>query len=649
MTVSGHSMSRDGRLVASNEPRAVDTVSGWLPLRSVSLLWKLLIPFIGMMLLAGVLGAFVIVRDLSARAETALGQDLARRSLEARSLLRDRELYLLEAVNLASNLQGMAAAVEAGDKAAVARLLESVLTLKGDLALVAVVDRQGVTVEGFSRRRGAGKTQRIADSFAGQGIVVRALTDKRAEKYPGFVSIDGRTVLVMSGAVCSGAGPCAAVGAAVAGIDVTRLAAEAVAPKGGDNTGAGTGATIYDPAGGLLAASGTTPFAPPPTEAATRTVRRLEDTGAGDVATLYAPLEVRGTRLGTLAVTMPTAPAFSAVRGAGVRLAVILLLAMAGVLVIGVVLSRLILAQVRPLIETNRRLASGNLSARAAVLGGDELGELARGVNHMAEQLQASHETLEARVEERTDEIGRLLRERTEFFTGMSHELRTPLAVILGQAELLRDPPESATMAWAAGTGAVLEESGEQLLTLVNGILDLGQAEAGGVPVDVAPEHLADVVADLRGTIGALADANDLQTQIDVSEDLPPVVADRRRLREIILNLVDNATKYTPAGGTVELSAVASNGVVKVSVADTGVGIPDDIGARIFEPFYRAEGVRPQRGQPSSGLGLALTKHLVEAHGGDIDFTSTPGHGTTFTFTLPRAESLPEPSTSPAH
>ena len=612
-------------------------------LRNLPLLWKLLIPFLAVMLLAGVLGAFVIVRDLSARAETALAEDLARRSLEARSLLRDRELYLLESVNLASNLQGMAAAVEAGDVASVAALLESVLALKTDLALVAVVDRQGSTLDALHRVAGAAQAQHTtAGEWAGHTSVVQALADERAVKWPALVTVDGRAMLVMAGAVCSTPSPCTSVGAALAGIDVSRLAAEAVSRDAAGDTapaaaGATAGAAIYDVDGRLVAASGVTSSRRPPAEAASGAVRRLEQATAGAVATLYAPLEVRGERLGTLAVTMPTAPAFSSVRGAGVRLAVILLLAMAAMLVVGTVVSRLILAQVRPLVDTNRSLASGDLSARAAVLGSDELGELARGVNHMAEQLQSSHETLEARVVERTEEIQRLLAERTEFFTGMSHELRTPLAVILGQAELLRDPPDPAARAWAEATAEVLRESGEQLVTLVNDILDLGQAEAGGVPLDLAEEHLVDVVGDLRGTIAALADANGLHTQIDLPDDLPRVVADRRRLREIILNLVDNAAKYTPAGGTVELTAGTNNGVVAVSVRDTGVGIPDDVGARIFEPFYRVEGTHARRGQPSSGLGLALTKHLVQAHGGDITFSSTPGQGTTFTFTLPRA------------
>ncbi|MGH9196484.1 MAG: sensor histidine kinase, partial [Acidimicrobiia bacterium] len=117
-------------------------------------------------------------------------------------------------------------------------------------------------------------------------------------------------------------------------------------------------------------------------------------------------------------------------------------------------------------------------------------------------------------------------------------------------------------------------------------------------------------------------------------------------LKEIIVNLVDNAVKYTPPGGRVELAANASNGVVKVSISDSGQGIPDDEGDRIFAPFYRVKGVEPQGGQPSTGLGLALTKRLVQAHGGEIGFESQVGKGTTFTFTLLRAQETPSDAVS---
>jgi signal transduction histidine kinase len=339
-----------------------------------------------------------------------------------------------------------------------------------------------------------------------------------------------------------------------------------------------------------------------------------------------------------MALSVPTAQAFATARGAGLRLALILFGAMAGVVAIGAALSRRILAQVRPLVETNRALGRGELEVRAPVLSSDELGELARGVNQMAEQLQASYETLELRVAQRTEEVQRLLKERTEFFAALSHELRTPLAIIRGQAKMMLDPTYPKGVKWVTQTGAVIDDSAAQLLSTVNDVLELARAESGRFELDVETIDLPDVVRGARPTIEGLTRANGLEIAVDVPDNLPPVRADRTRLREVIVNLVDNAAKYTPEGGAVDVSASARNGSVVVSVSDTGVGIPPEAGELIFEPFFRVPGTKAQRGQASSGLGLALAKRIVEAQGGKITFESRPEAGTTFTFTLPLAK-----------
>ncbi len=170
---------------------------------------------------------------------------------------------------------------------------------------------------------------------------------------------------------------------------------------------------------------------------------------------------------------------------------------------------------------------------------------------------------------------------------------------------------------------------------MINEILELAKAEVGGLEVNLEKVRLDEVIADARRTIDELAKGAGISLSMRVPQTLPDVEADPNRLREIILNLVDNAVKYTPKGGRVSVSAVARNSHVVVSVADTGVGIPPEAKDRIFEPFYRVKGIRTQRQQPASGLGLALTKKLVEAHGGKISFVSKPGAGSTFTFTLP--------------
>jgi signal transduction histidine kinase len=487
--------------------------------------------------------------------------------------------------------------------------LQSVPALKGDLGLAVLADASGVGLAEYRRSSAGGPAKPASGTnFATQDVVARALRSSGASKAAGFLRDGDRTLLAIAAPVCFGAPACSSVGVAIVGIAVDELADAASGPIR-------AAVSIHDANGTLLARAGDAPQ-------------------ARETATRRTPFEVQGARTGTFELSVPTAPAFAAARGAGVRLALVVFGAMIGVVAIGGVLSRRILAQVKPLVETNRALGRGQFDARTPVLSEDELGELARGVNQMAEQLQANYETLELRVAQRTEEVQRLLRERTELFAAISHELRTPIAIIRGQAKMMRDATYPKGTKWVTDAGTVIDDSGAQLLTLVNDVLDLTRAEAGRLDVDIETVRLPDVVRELRPTIEGLAQSSGLRAGIDVARDLPAVRADPRRLREVIVNLVDNAAKYTPEGGSVEVSAFNRNGSVVVSVSDTGVGIPPESGDLIFEPFYRVRGTRTQRGQASSGLGLALAKRIVEAQGGTITFESEIGVGTTFTFTL---------------
>ncbi len=240
-------------------------------------------------------------------------------------------------------------------------------------------------------------------------------------------------------------------------------------------------------------------------------------------------------------------------------------------------------------------------------------------------------------VAEARAEAERVSAAKSRFVATMSHELRTPLAIILGQAKMMRDSSFPKRNGWAKQSGHTIEDSAQQLLSLVNDILDLARAEAGSIDVNPEDVNLAEFVDDMRQTVVGLVRGKGLEVTFDVTPDLPKVRADQVRLRQIILNLIDNAVKYTPADGKVDLKAVAKSDVVEVSVSDTGVGIPPEAGDLIFEPFFRVKGTRSQRGEASTGLGLALTRRLVEAQGGSIAYESERGVGTTVTFTLPIA------------
>jgi len=601
--------------------------------RDLPLFWKLLLPFLALIVIFGSVGAFLIVRDLSERAQDALDQDLARRSFEARSLAHDRELYLVESANFATNIQGMPSAVLARDRHLTETLLGSVLALKGDVNLLVATDAQG---EGLVELRRADPTAKpeggAGGQWAGNPFIAEALRDTTGERRAGFVRDGDATLLAIAAPICPATAGCAAgvAGVAVVGVSVDRVVADA---DGASRLGGRKGSTaLYDADGLLLAGSGpVTPNAPKLRDDG-RLVRLRSHVEGTDVAALYVPFAVQGRRVGTLSVGVSTEAAFDSVRGTGERLGVIVLVVMLGVIAVGYLLSRSILAQLRPLVATNRALGHGDLTARAPVVSNDELGELASGVNQMAEQLEALYGSLELRVAQRTDEIQRLLQDRTEFFAAVSHDLRTPLAVIRSQAMMMRSgkfgdhsPIEVAETIIA---------SSNQLLTLINELLELSKAEAGRLDLDLEPVRLKDVVKDLRRTIDGLGQAGDLKVTISIPKDLPPVLADARRLREILLNLVDNAVKYTPPGGKVAVAAALADGMVAVFVHDNGLGIPADASDKVFEPFYRVKGNQPQRGQASTGLGLALTKRFVEAQGGEISFESTAGAGSTFVFTL---------------
>ncbi|HVF21144.1 MAG TPA: HAMP domain-containing sensor histidine kinase [Mycobacteriales bacterium] len=603
---------------------------------ALPLFWKLLLPFLALMVVLGTAGTFLIMRDLSARAETRLDQDLSRRLVEARTALNSRELYLLESANFGANIQGMDAAVRARDTAAVTRLIESVAALKGDLGLLTVTDEAGTPLVAFGR---AGPGAPLMPALTSpelstpefDRLIAQVIGDDSGGKAAAFLTAADSSMLAIANPVCSASATCDASGVAVVAIDLD-LVAQAAALTVGSSDDAGV--TVYDADGKRLAAAGLSPTGEPPARSRSELVRVGSKVAGEEAATVYAPLAIQGERRGSIAVTLPAEATFDSVRDAAYRLAFIVLLAMIGVVALGALLSKYILSQVSPLLATSRALGQGDLGARAKVIAQDELGELAQGLNQMADELQASHATLESRVEQRTAEVQRLMQERSNFFAMLSHELRTPLAIIINQADLLEDGVTASDPSATGDAAESIRRSGTQLLTLVNDILEVARAEAGRLELAIEPVDARAALNDLRSTLRGLAAARDITFALRTPRSLPTVAVDPRRLREVILNIVDNAVKYTPAGGTVTVNATAGTDTVDITVTDTGVGIPEGIGDEIFEPFYRVKGTSTQHGEPSSGLGLALSHRLMTALGGSLRYESTPT-GTSFTISVP--------------
>jgi len=232
-------------------------------------------------------------------------------------------------------------------------------------------------------------------------------------------------------------------------------------------------------------------------------------------------------------------------------------------------------------------------------------------------------------------ELQRLERVRREFVANVSHELRTPLTAIRGYAETLldgglRDPEKAAEFV------RVMHRHAERLAALIEDLLDLASVEQGQARIALAPVPLPEVLAQVEALTRPIALEKKQTLTLDLPEDLPRVLADRDRLAQVLINLLDNAVKFTPEGGRIEIRARSGPGKIMVSVEDNGVGIPPQDLGRIFERFYRVERSRDRR-VGGTGLGLAIAKHLVQAMGGTIEVESRPGSGTTFHVSLPAA------------
>jgi signal transduction histidine kinase len=288
---------------------------------------------------------------------------------------------------------------------------------------------------------------------------------------------------------------------------------------------------------------------------------------------------------------------------------------------LGFVLSWSVIGPIQRIDTRLAAIASGDFSGHVDVTNRDELGALAANVNQMNGELQRLYKELEAVSQHKSD-----------FLANMSHELRTPLNAIIGFSQVLRE-----------GMGGEVNEkqkeylddilsSGNHLLSLINDVLDLSKVEAGQVELEVAPFSLHDALE--RGVVMVRERATRDGVQVTLGPtDLGLVSGDERRVRQVIFNLLSNAVKFTPAGGSVDVWAKQVNGEVRVSVADTGPGIAADDLERIFEEFQQSQAGLEQR--EGTGLGLALSKRLVELHGGRIWVESELGRGSTFVFTLP--------------
>jgi two-component system OmpR family sensor kinase/two-component system sensor histidine kinase BaeS len=280
---------------------------------------------------------------------------------------------------------------------------------------------------------------------------------------------------------------------------------------------------------------------------------------------------------------------------------------------LGLLISRAVAAPLSHLAQAARAFAARDWNSRVQVQGADEIAEVAREFNDMADGLQRA-ETV-----------------RRNMIADIAHELRTPLAVLQGNLSAMLDevyPLERSEI-------AALYDETRLLSRLVDDLRELALADAGQLPLNAQTVNVSETVRTAISNFSVAADSQNIRIALEQNEELS-ARADSDRLAQILRNLIANALRHTPSGGTITLAAQIAGRFVRITVADTGEGIAAEDLPHVFERFYRGDKSRT-RASGSTGLGLAIAKAWVEAMGGKIGVESELGRGSRFWFTLPRA------------
>jgi signal transduction histidine kinase len=302
--------------------------------------------------------------------------------------------------------------------------------------------------------------------------------------------------------------------------------------------------------------------------------------------------------------------------------------------------------------DAANRFAKNDFSNRVVIDTRDEVADLATEFNSMASQLQSYTTSLEQKVSEKTAQLELANRHKSEFLTNMSHELRTPLNAVIGFSDVLKEQYFGELNAKQREYAKDINESGQHLLSLINDILDLSKIEAGHMDLDLSEFSLPMALDNAMVLVRERAHRQQLQLRADVAPDVALVTADERKVKQILINLLTNAVKFSHPGGWVEvtvrrdttINANINTNAVVITVKDSGLGIAREDQAAIFEEFHQLKSTGSAKLE-GTGLGLSLAKRLVELHGGKIWVESEIGKGAAFSFTLPdRAQlALPPP------
>jgi signal transduction histidine kinase len=310
------------------------------------------------------------------------------------------------------------------------------------------------------------------------------------------------------------------------------------------------------------------------------------------------------------------------------QLAFVLLVFATGIAaVLGYFLSGALTDRIEQLRRAAQSIARGDLSARAPVHGSDELSTLALSFNEMAAQLQDA--------QQKQLELDGL---RRDLIAWVSHDLQTPLTSMRAMIEALNDgvvEDEETVKRYLL----TVQREIHDLSLLIDDLFQIAQIDAGGMVLELGEESLTDLISDTLESFSEIAARRGITIEGSVRPGLDPVWMDAQRISRVINNLVANAMRYTPHGGVVQVSAARNAGGVDVVVSDSGPGIASVDLPYVFDRFYRGEKSR-SRLTGGAGLGLAIARGIVQAHGGEISVQSLPGEGTKFSFSLPVGDQL---------
>ena len=350
---------------------------------------------------------------------------------------------------------------------------------------------------------------------------------------------------------------------------------------------------------------------------------RLDRPNAPDLLCVSTPLSAEvletlaGTGASAIIVARPQASLGEITGDLFPRLVFSGLIGVAAALVLGFALTQSVSAPLRNIARAARSVARGNYRQRVPATGPREVRDLAANFNRMTEEVQRSQQTLR------------------DFLANISHELKTPLTSIRGFSEAILD----GTIDDSAGierSAKIISDESNRVLRLVQELLDLSRIESGQVPMQQDDVDLRELFEHVGEVFALRAEESGVALNVDVN-GIAHIRGDFDRLEQVMNNLLDNALRHTPNGGSVRVGCRdLQPGTLQVTVTDTGPGIPPADLPHLFERFYRGDNANGTQ-RKGYGLGLAISREIVRAHGGEIWATSEPGTGTTFVFTLPTA------------